>query len=156
MTDRAYVSYDAQGRPAFLDVNGDSYAYVHSLQGDVIGLLDGNGRLVIEYRYDAWGKPTQVCTLTSAYDEVAEFNPFRYRGYVYDEETGLYYLRSRYYDPQVCRFVNADDRIDPTALESMNSFSYCSNNITTRKDSFGHEKKGANCSGNKRERSEAL
>ena len=94
-----------------VDFNGVVYSYVHNLQGDVVGIVDSAGSLVVEYKYDAWGKPTLVRTLTTAYEVLAELNPFRYRGYVYDEETGLHYLRSRYYCPLIFRFVNADTYI---------------------------------------------
>ena len=83
--------YEAQSRPAMVDFNGALYSYVHNLQGDIVGILDSAGSLVVEYKYDAWGKPTLVRTLTTAYEALAELNPFRYRGYVFDEETGLYY-----------------------------------------------------------------
>ena len=63
---------------------------------------------MVEYKYDAWGKPTFARTLTTAYEALAELNPFRYRGYVYDEETELYYLRSRYYPHVWQRFLNCD------------------------------------------------
>ena len=82
------------------------YAYLHNLQGDVTGLVDMNGALVVEYGYDAWGKP--VFTEGSMAGTLGRDNPFRYRGYVWDGETGLYYLRSRYYEPSWGRFVNAD------------------------------------------------
>ena len=97
-----------------MDFDGSYYAYVHTLQGDIGAIVDNTGTKVVEYGYDAWGKPTKVwslthpsdSTLTSAYRKLAQLNPFRYRGYVWDEETGLY--SSRYYDPAWGRFLNAD------------------------------------------------
>ena len=83
-------------------------SYIHNLQGDVVGIVDTAGSLVVEYKYDAWGKPTLVRTLTTAYEALAELNPFRYRGYVYDGETGFYYLRSRYYVPRLSKFLIPD------------------------------------------------
>ena len=65
-----------------VEFNGALYSYVHNLQGDIVGILDNAGSLVVEYKYDAWGKPTLVRTLTTAYEALAELNPFRYRGYV--------------------------------------------------------------------------
>ncbi len=106
--DKMHFYYDAQGRPAMVNFNTGFYSYVHNLQGDIVGIIDSDGELVVEYKYDAWGKPVSVRTLTTAYETLAEMNPFRYRGYVYDEETGLYYLRSRYYDACKCRFINED------------------------------------------------
>ena len=100
--------YDAQNRPVMFECNGNLYSYVHNLQGDIVGIIDSAGNLVVEYGYDAWGEPVVVRTLTTAYDMLAELNPFRYRGYAYDEETGLYYLRYRYYDSRRNRFLNYD------------------------------------------------
>ncbi len=95
-TDVLHFYYDAQGRAALVDFNGTKYSYVHNLQGDIIGILDSNGSLGVEYRYDAWGKP--ISTTGSLTTTLGELNPFRYRGYVWDLETELYYLRSRYYN----------------------------------------------------------
>ncbi len=89
----------------------------NNLQGDVVGLLDGRNTLVVEYRYDAWGRA--IGKTGSLSGTLGALNPFRYRGYVYDEETGLYYLRSRYYNPNWCRFLNAD------VLPKGNAFAYC-------------------------------
>ena len=89
--------------------NGTAYAYLYNLQGDVIALIDSNGKKVVEYKYDAWGRIlSKTGTMAST---LGTLNPFRYRGYVYDEETGLYYLRSRYYNPEWARFLNADQLI---------------------------------------------
>ena len=108
-SDEMHFFYDAQSRPAMVEFNGALYSYVHNLQGDIVGILDNAGSLVVEYKYDAWGKPTLVRTLTTAYEVLAELNPFRYRGYVWDEETAFYYLRSRYYNTYWNRFINSDD-----------------------------------------------
>lgn len=97
---------DAQNRPAIVEFNGTKYGYLYNLQGDVIGLIDSANTEVVKYTYDAWGKPLSVTG--SLANTIGYYNPFRYRGYVYDVETGLYYLRSRYYNPNWGRFVNAD------------------------------------------------
>ena len=89
--------------------------------GDIVGVLDGNGNVVVEYKYDAWGKLLSITgTLKTT---LGLRNPFRYRGYVNDEETGLYYLRSWYYNPAVGRFVNADKYIDD--LSTLRGQSLC-------------------------------
>ena len=111
-----------------VEFNGTLYSYVHNLQGDVVGIVDSAGSLVVEYKYDAWGKPTLVRTLTTAYEALAELNPFRYRGYVYDEETGLYYLRNRYYSVAINRFLNSDVFLVRTGLSERNVIAYCNNN----------------------------
>ena len=101
--------YDARNKPAVVTFNGTAYVYLYNLQGDVIALIDSNGKKVVEYKYDAWGRIlSKTGTMAST---LGTLNPFRYRGYVYDEETGLYYLRSRYYNPEWARFLNADTRV---------------------------------------------
>ena len=105
-SDELHFFYDAQNRPAVVAYNGVPYAYVKSLQGDVIAILDADGNVVVSYAYDAWGMP--IGKSGTLAETLGTLNPFRYRGYVFDEETGLYYLRSRYYNPQCGRFVNAD------------------------------------------------
>ncbi len=81
---------------------------------------------MVEYSYDAWGN----CTVTKNVGGTAEINPYRYRGYYYDEETGLYYLQARYYDPRTGRFLNADsvEYADPETLNGLNLYAYCGNN----------------------------
>ena len=118
-TDELYFFYDAQNRPAVVVYNGVPYAYVKSLQGDIVAILDENGNTVVSYGYDAWGA-LLWCTGELA-ETLGKVQPFRYRGYVFDEETGLYYLRSRYYNPQWGRFANADSII------TSNLFAYCHN-----------------------------
>ena len=117
--DELHFFYDAQNRPAIVVYNGTAYAYVKNLQGDIIAILDSTGAVVVSYTYDAWGVSTGT-TGTMA-NTLGEINPFRYRSYVYDQETGLYYLRSRYYNSARCRFLNADDNL--TAPHNL--FRYC-------------------------------
>ena len=121
--------YDAQNRPAIVEFNGMKYGYLYNLQGDVIGLIDSANTEVVKYTYDAWGKPLSVTG--SLANTIGYYNPFRYRGYVYDVETGLYYLRSRYYNPSWGRFVNAD------TLFNNNLYSYCNNRPAIMADSKG-------------------
>ena len=132
-TDELHFFYDAQNRPAVVVYNGTAYAYVKSLQGDVVAILDENGNAVVSYGYDAWGAPLW-CTGELA-ETLGKVQPFRYRGYVFDEETGLYYLRSRYYNPRWGRFVNADG-----AIIQKNLFAYCSNGPIVGYDPSGFER----------------
>ena len=124
--------YDAQNKPAVVIFNGTAYAYLYNLQGDVIGLLDSNGTKMVSYSYDAWGKMlSKTGTLAST---LGTIQPFRYRGYVYDEETGLYYLRSRYYAVNVCRFMNADILLGKQLPLQHNLYTYCNNSPVARVD----------------------
>lgn len=126
-SDEMHFFYDNEKHPVMVDFNGTRYSYVHNLQGDIVAILDAGGSLVVEYKYDAWGKPTLVRTLTTEFETLAELNPFRYRGYVWDGETGLYYLRNRYYCPLKARFLNGDKFIIRKGMVEKNSFVYCSN-----------------------------
>ena len=115
--------YDAQGKPAMVRFNGTDYFYVYNLQGDVVALIDADGTQVVEYIYDAWGNPISKTGSLAA--TIGTLNPFRYRGYVYDEETGLYYLRSRYYHPVWKRFITSDLQTGKIGLQGThNLFSY--------------------------------
>ena len=130
--------YDAQSRPSFVEYNGIMYRYIHNLQDDIIGLLDGNGNLVVEYKYDAWGKPLSITgTLKTT---LGELNPFRYRRYLYDAEMELYYLQNRYYNPLRGRFINVDAVLGKVgALDTHNLFAYCINNPINCVDIDGNE-----------------
>ena len=97
----------------------------------MLAIVDASNNVVGSYTYDAWGK---VLSVTGT---IAEINPIRYRGYYYDTETGLYYLNSRYYDPEIGRFVNADNQLATGDMTGMNLFSYCGNNPVNRTDSSG-------------------
>ena len=103
-------SYDANGNPyTFSYTKGDKdpsvYHYVLNLQGDVVRIVTNKGVTRVTYEYDAWGNITKM---GGTNETLANANPLRYRGYYYDRETGLYYLQSRYYNPQWGRFINAD------------------------------------------------
>ena len=136
-TDELHFFYDAQNRPAVVVYNGTAYAYVKSLQGDIVAILDENGNTVVSYGYDAWGAPLW-CTGELA-ETLGKVQPFRYRGYVFDEETGLYYLRSRYYNPRWGRFANADAEIAVEAkLWDAKLFLYCANNPVRYTDDGGN------------------
>ena len=112
----------------------------------MIALIDSNGKKVVEYKYDAWGRIlSKTGTMAST---LGTLNPFRYRGYVYDEETGLYYLRSRYYNPEWARFLNADTRAGKIShLIALNLFCYCLNTPIASIDATGYATKSAFSSG---------
>ena len=131
-------SYDAAGTPMAVLFNGTTYYYATNLQGDVIAILDATGAAVVEYTYDAWGN--LLATTGSMAATLGTVNPLRYRGYVYDQEYGFYYLSTRYYNPEVGRFLNADG-IDYLGingeLTSNNLFAYCINNPVNHDDEHG-------------------
>ena len=129
-TDELHFFYDAQNRPAIVVYNDVPYAYVKNLQGDIVAILDENGNTVVSYGYDAWGAPLW-CTGELA-ETLGKVQPFRYRGYVYDEETGLYYLRSRFYNSSLCRFIDMD-----CLIHSGNTFAYCCNSPASMHDVCG-------------------
>jgi RHS repeat-associated protein len=114
------------------------YYYVKNIQGDIVKIIDENGTEVAGYVYDAWGN-----TLTTTGDTtLGSLNPLRYRGYVYDTDTGLYYLQSRYYDPFTGRFLNADDtyvlQLSDSEILSTNLYTYCGNNPINNTDPEGN------------------
>ena len=134
--DELHFFYDAQNRPAVVVYNGTAYAYVKSLQGDIVAILDENGNTVVSYGYDAWGAP--IGKSGTFAETLGKVQPFRYRGYVFDEETGLYYLRSRYYNAERCRFVNADALVSTLQQSNKhNLFSYCGNSVISYIDPDG-------------------
>ncbi len=129
-------------------LRSETYYFAYNAQGDVIGIYDFSGRLMATYDYDEWGNCTvNVLAADSnghaidSPDHIAHVNPFRYRGYFYDAETGFYYLNSRYYDPSTGRFVNGDNLLGANQdILSNNIFAYCSNNPVNCFDASGNGK----------------
>ena len=125
--------YDENNQPLAMKYNNTLYYYVLNAQGDVVRIVDGSRSVVASYTYDPWGK------IISSSGTLADINPLRYRGYYYDSETGFYYLQSRYYDPEIGRFINADSyaSTDATGLLSTNMFAYCENDPVNKSDPTG-------------------
>ena len=125
--------YDENNQPLAMKYNNTLYYYVLNAQGDVVRIVNSSRNTVASYTYDPWGK------IISSSGTLADINPLRYRGYYYDSETGFYYLQSRYYDPEIGRFINADSyaSTDMVGLLSTNMFSYCENNPVMRVDPTG-------------------
>ena len=112
--------------------------------GDIVAIRDEDGDIVATYEYDAWGN----CIVMNGYGNentsssfIGNINPFRYRGYYYDTETGFYYLQTRYYDPSICRFINADNYELVATLSTvpgqLNMYAYCNNNPIMYTDPTG-------------------
>ena len=120
--------------------NNIPYFYMKNLQGDIVGITDASGNIVAKYTYDSWGKLISIkdasdVDKTTDTTFIGYINPLRYRGYYYDFETGLYYLNARYYDPEVNRFISADETLDG----GYNLFEYCGNNPVSFADCSGHD-----------------
>ena len=131
-------SYDANGQAVSVNYNGTEYYYLRNGQNDIVGLMDESGVRVVEYIYDAWGK--LISTTGTLATTLGADNPLRYRGYYYDTETGLYYLTTRYYDPEVCRFISADVYMSTgQGVIGGNMWAYCLNNPVAMVDSNGQE-----------------
>ena len=117
--------------------NSKEYIYLRNIQGDIIAIYDDEGNEVGGYAYDAYGNHI----ITNDVDGIATLNPFRYRGYYYDEETGLYYLNSRYYDPKTGRFISPDiiSILDETMVQinGLNLYMYCGDNPVMNVDPSG-------------------
>ena len=140
-------SYDGTGRPYGFtySIRGSSgstqYYYITNLQGDVIGIMNSSRQVIAKYRYDAWGKLISMTDASGAAlgeNTIGARNPLRYRGYIYDSETGFYYLQTRYYDPVVQRFISADGYVSTgTGFTGYNMFAYCNNDPVNRIDPTG-------------------
>lgn len=136
VVDFGYVN----GIPATISFNGNTFYYITNGQGDITGITDTQGNVLITYYYDAWG--TAYCTYNTATSPYAQslydLNPLLYRGYVFDREAGMYYLQSRYYIPSIGRFLNADGLVSTgQGILGNNMFAYCDNNPVNRTDPTG-------------------
>ena len=134
-----YFFYDSYGNLAcircFTQDNEYTYYTTTNIQGDVLGIYDPQGNIVASYEYDTWGNI--LSTTDSSPISISRLNPIRYRGYYFDIETSLYYLQSRYYNPQIGRFLNADSLINQIIILGNNMFAYCLNNPITLTDNTG-------------------
>ena len=130
--------YDVDGTIISVNMNGEEYFYIRNLQQDIVALADKNGTIVAEYIYDAWDNILNLDEVNA--NSIARLNPYRYRGYRYDAETGRYYLNSRYYDPEIGRFINADDvrYLEPALLNGLNLYAYSGNNPVMYLDPNGN------------------
>ena len=132
-----FFYYDTENSPVALSYNGKMFYYVKNLKGDIVKILDEDGISYASYVYDSWGNILEE----KGEPILRRLNPLRYRGYVYDEDTAMYYLQSRYYDPITGRFINADDTAyigSSGTVLSCNIFVYCENNPINLYDYTGN------------------
>ena len=134
-----WYQYDSAASPVAMIIGGTRYNYVGNAQNDIVGLIDSTGKRVVSYKYDSWGKVVSITGTLAA--TVGQKNPFRYRGYYFDAESGMYYLQSRYYDPEIRRFISADDvNVLDEELENLMQYNltiYCMNDPINRCDANG-------------------
>ena len=130
-----WYRYDSGANLISMKVYGKEYFYVRNLQNDIIAMIDEAGETVVEYKYDSWGKTLNITG--SKGNTLGHINPFRYRGYYYDTETGMYYLKNRYYDPEIRRFISPDKYVEGNNSVAYNIYVYCGNNPVSRYDPDG-------------------
>jgi RHS repeat-associated protein len=127
-------NYDSDIHDAYV---GSEYFYIRNQMGDITHISNSSGVVVVHYLYDAYGNILDI-DYASGYAAIAEANPYRYRGYRYDSEIGMYYLNSRYYNPEVGRFINSDGLLGQQGnILSTNMYAYCANNPVMLIDESG-------------------
>ena len=139
--------YDANGSPVGMVYRNstmaadatEEYLFVKNIQGDILHVYNSTGNKLVSYVYDAWGNIISTTYSNGGATTAARFNPFTYRGYYRDSETGMYYLNSRYYNPKMGRFISADNKLSGVGndIRGYNLFAYCFNNPVNTTDSNG-------------------
>ncbi len=137
-TARLDFLYDENGELyGFIKDSKDKYFYIRDCLKNILGIIDSEGKLVVKYYHEAYGKCTIISDTSGC--SIGSLNPFRYKGYYYDSETGMYYCQSRYYVPDWCRWLNADNPnfLEPQSLNGLNIFAYCGNDPVNAYDLSG-------------------
>ncbi len=142
--DIIYYFYDENVDISGLKYKGEQYYFIKNIQNDIIGILNSNLEQIVSYEYDSWGQVISIKdnngnNITDG-TNIGIINPYRYRSYRYDSETKLYYLNSRYYNPEWGRFINADGLLNSgNDLLGHNLYSYCWNNLINKTDEDGNK-----------------
>ena len=142
ITNEIMYYYDIEGLVG-IEYQGKKYDIVKDILGNVSKIMYKN-RIIGEYEYDGWGKCVEKELSPEKNTEIDTFvlhnNPFRYRGYYYDVETQLYWVSSRYYSPELCRWISPDsiEYLDPESINGLNLYAYCGNDPINKYDPTGH------------------
>lgn len=138
---KKYFRYDENNKLISIKYNGNSYYYIRELSGNIIGLVDDSGVFVVKYEYDSFGNIVAITDTSNT--NLGKENPFIYKDYYYDFESSMYYCKTRYYIPEWCRWLNADDvsYLDPSSINGLNLFAYCNNNPIMMVDHDGNAPK---------------
>lgn len=133
--------YNAEGIYGFIKKTGTTcsyYYYIKNIIGEIIGIINNSGNMVVNYEYDPWGKLLSITG--SQATTIGSQNHILYKGYYYDVETGLFMMGHRYYSPELCRFIQPDDieYLDPSSINGLNLYCYCMNNPIMYFDPSGH------------------
>lgn len=134
--------YEINGILSF-KYNEKEYKYIKDITNNIVGIVDEEGTIVARYIYDGWGNHLVIDKAGKENKEetfIGNINPIRYKGYYYDKETGLYYCNSRYYSPELCRWISPDsiEYLDPESINGLNLYCYCLNNPVNYVDPDGH------------------
>ena len=134
--DFLYDEYD--NLYGFIKDNSEKYLYIRDQLQNIIGITDINGKIVVKYSYDAWGAIKSIIDTSSS--GIGKLNPFRFKGYYYDNESSMYYCKTRYYVPQWGRWLSPDsiEYLNPESINKLNLYTYANNNPVIYYDPDGH------------------
>ena len=132
-----YFTYDQRDELQSVTESNKEYYYIKDITGNIIKIKDEEGNSIVEYKYDAYGKVEKTIIENN---NISKYNPFIYKGYYYDEETELYYCNTRYYSPEIGRWISIDDvdYLDPEGISGLNLYCYCMNDPVNYSDGSGH------------------